>query len=152
VLAERWPRAVAFSDLLVEARQRANQPMPTPGLPPDELILAGNLLRSFSYSTQLVSLHRYEPKLVTAISEYPIATPAARLEAMSRSVVTNAWHERVTISPLQAQVLVRLDGTVSQATLQAQLAQIAPALGLAWDDELTSRTLQQLVDTALLVG
>jgi SAM-dependent methyltransferase len=135
LLGAAWPRAVPFAMLIDQARDRVPAIASTGAdeargeTPPDERMLAGNLLRAYGYSTQLVDLHTHQPELVAHVAERPVASPVARLEALHRSVVTNLWHERVTLQTLQCHLLARLDGTRTHAQLLAELAPIAATLG-----------------------
>jgi SAM-dependent methyltransferase len=155
-LAAVWPRALPFVDLLAAGQAAMQNPQPPrpAGAPPDEVLLAANLLRAYGYSTQLVNLHTVQPSMVTGVSESPVASPVARLEAMGRNMVTNVWHERVTLEPIQCHLAVRLDVSRSRDDLLAELRPVAETL--AGQAELTAealeRHLQQLADAALLVG
>ncbi len=148
-LGQRWPRALRFDELLAAAQRSdyARARPPRPGASPDELVLAANLLRGLGYSNQLVSLYSFHPALTTAVSDEPLASPVARLEAASRTVVTNLWHERVTLNPAQAALLPLVDGTRDRAALVAALpvehAITAPELELH---------LRWLAHAGLLIG
>jgi hypothetical protein len=124
--------------------------------------LAGNLLRAFGYSTQLVSLHSYHPCFTVAPAEplaaRPIASPVARLEAHSRNVVTNLWHERVTLQTFQCHLLIRLDGNHTRRDLLEELRPIARTYRVPASDEgefdqmELERQLALMAQAALLVG
>ena len=122
-LAQQWPRALRFPELLAAAKRSdyAKTHPPRPGAAPDDAVLAANLLRGVSYSNQLVSLHTFHPALTTEISDEPLASPVARLEAAGRTVVTNLWHDRVTLNPAQRALLPLVDGTRDRAALVAAL-------------------------------
>ena len=126
-LGQHWPRGLRFAELLAGAKRsefaRAHPPREPSGrgAAPDDVVLAANLLRGLGYSNQLVSLHSFHPALTTEVSEEPLASPVARLEAAGRTVVTNLWHERVTLNPAQAALLPLVDGTRDRAGLAAAL-------------------------------
>ena len=122
-LAQLWPRGLHFTELLAAAQQSdlARARPPRPGAAPDTVVLAANLLRGLGMSSQLVSLHSFHPAFTTEVSRRPLASPVARLEVEERSVVTNLWHERVTLSHAQAALLPLLDGGRDRAGLMAAL-------------------------------
>lgn len=121
ILAEVYPQAIAFADLLHAARETLppEQRTPQPGKLPDEVALAANLLRAHGYSNQLAQLHVHQPSFVTEVSERPVALPTARFEAATRTVVTNVWHERVSMQPVQLDLLRALDGTRTRDDLRS---------------------------------
>lgn len=149
ILAEAYPQAMAFADLLHAARaslpaaERSNAPGPIP----DEMALAANLLRGHGYSVQLAQLHSNVPSFVTDVSERPMALPVARFEAETRKVVTNVWHERVSMQPVQLDLLRLLDGTRTRDDLRDAL----PSLAALPSTELDLH-LRWLAHTALLVA
>jgi SAM-dependent methyltransferase/methyltransferase-like protein len=148
-VAAAWPRALGFGEVAAAAKQdaAARGVVAPAGGPPDELILAANCLRAYGYSAQLASLHTFQPDFVTEVSERPVASPVARWEAETRSVVTNLWHERVALQPLQAALLMRLDGRHARP----ELAKATPEIAALSREEL-ELNLRWLAHAALLVG
>jgi SAM-dependent methyltransferase len=148
-LGQVWPRGLHFSELLSAATQSdlAQAHPPRPGAAPDELVLAANLLRGLGMSSQLVALHSFHPTFTTEVSRRPLASPVARLEVETRSVVTNLWHERITVSHEQAALLPLLDGSRDRAELLAAFRGAATVS--AGDLELQ---LRRLAHAGLLVG
>lgn len=126
ILAQRWPRAVHFVDLAAAARkQLGDRPGHPVAVGSQELMaLASTLLRGHGQSSQLVELHSFQPQLVTAVSERPLASAMARFEAETRSIVTNVWHDRVTLLPVQLTILRYLDGRHEVAEIATLLKQI----------------------------
>jgi methyltransferase-like protein/SAM-dependent methyltransferase len=128
-LAEMWPQAVLFEGLLSSARLRLGEPVePEAGsadLERDSYVLAANLLRAYGYSPHLVGLHTCVPPLVRKVSEHPVASPVARLQAADSAVVTNLWHERVGLDGLQRHLLRSLDGTRDRTALLDGLTTLA---------------------------
>jgi hypothetical protein len=157
-LGECWPRALPFGELLAAARGAASPAPSASSQTPDEVVLAGNLLRAFGYSNQLVDLHSFSPDFTMQLSARPVASPVARLEAMGRNVVTNLWHERVNLQPFQCHLLVRLDGSRKWGDLVRELRPVAAQLGAPgkarepFDQAALERHLQALAGAALLVG
>jgi methyltransferase-like protein/ubiquinone/menaquinone biosynthesis C-methylase UbiE len=123
ILAEAWPRALHFTDLTAAARKALGDSPDNPvGAGPQEVMaLASTLLRAHGQSSQLVELHSFEPRLVKSVSERPEASRMARFEAQSRQIVTNVWHDRVTLLPAQQALLRLLDGTRTREELAKQL-------------------------------
>ena len=70
-----------------------------------------NLLRAYGYSSRLVELHVSQPLVASSVSERPLASPVARLQAQESNLVPNLWHERVELDALQRRLLYYLDGT-----------------------------------------
>ncbi len=146
-LGALWPRAAGFRALVAEWQRQAQSVPSQPEGPPDALIFAANLLRAFGYSSQLVSLHSHQPALVREVSARPVASPVARWEARGRTVVTNLWHERVALQPVQRDLLARLDGRHTRA----DLAKATPELA-ALSPEALETHLHRLAHAALLIG
>ena len=125
-LGDIRPRAVSFEDLLSTARSRLGgdaEPETIPvSLAEDATLLGANLLRAYGYSTQLVELHAHVPPLVSEVSERPVASPVARLQAQDSTTVANLWHNRVHLDPLQRHLLLLLDGAHDRAALLSDLA------------------------------
>jgi methyltransferase-like protein len=144
-LAQLYPQALAFADLLTAARSVPGVSAAQAGGPPDELILAANLLRGHAQSSQLVSLHSFAPDLAYTVSAWPTANAAARWEAATRTLATNGWHERVTLQPSHQRLLPLLDGTRTRADLAAACA------GELSDEEIALQ-LQWFAFAGLLVG
>lgn len=130
ILSQYWPHAFAFNEILVSARDYLGLP-PIPEADPqtvaeDAQRLATNLLQAFVSNSRLVAVHSFCPKLLTAeIPERPVVSPVARYQAQAAPVVTNLWHERVFLNSLRQHLVQRLDGTVSQADLVAELLEQA---------------------------
>jgi methyltransferase-like protein len=171
-LAEMWPQAVLFEDLVSVARLRLGETgEPEAGsasLARDGYILAANLLRAYGYSPQLVGLHTCVPPLARKVSPRPVASPVARLQATDSAVVTNLWHERVGLDGLQRHLLQSLDGTRDRTALLNDLTTLAAegALTLRQRDQSVAddsvdrtilakgleQRLQLLVQAALLIS
>jgi len=113
ILAQQWPRAIHFTELMAAARRVLGHTSANPvGAGPQEVMaLASTLLRAHGQSPQLVELHSFQPALVNRVSEKPVASKMARFEAETRTIVTNVWHDRVTLLPVQQRLVRLLDGT-----------------------------------------
>jgi methyltransferase-like protein/SAM-dependent methyltransferase len=169
VLARAWPKYIAFPDLLDQAYDVLDLPQSVrkERAAQDAQVLSANLLRSYSYSERLVELHTVPLHIVTAVSQYPLASPWARLQAESCDAVTNLRHERVEVDGLTRFVLRLLDGRHDRASLRAALARpladgqlvmhrgeetVAPADAAAFLDQELDDTLAHIGRVALLMA
>lgn len=127
-LADTWPQAVLFEDLLSTARsllgEDTESEVGSASLTRDGFVLGANLLRAYGYSPQLVGLHTCTPPLVREVSERPRASPVARFQTQDGTVVTNLWHKRVRLDPLQRHLLRHLDGTRDRTALLNDLTSL----------------------------
>jgi hypothetical protein len=75
-----------------------------------------------AHAAGLVELHLQPPRLTTVPPERPVASPLARLQALSRDQVSTLLHTTVSIADTNALKLLPLvDGTRSRAALAAAL-------------------------------
>jgi methyltransferase-like protein len=58
------------------------------------------------------------------VSERPKASPVARFQTQDGTVVTNLWHKRVRLDPLQRHLLRHLDGTRDRTALLNDLTSL----------------------------
>ena len=144
-LTSIYPRAASFGELLAVARDAVNASQEK--LADDIISLQANLLKAYTYSSQLVELHTYTPALSLQMSSLPIASPVARLEARDSLIVTNAWHERAHLTPLRQRLLMLLDGAHDHDLLVATLAEWDPS----GESGSLSEHLQWFARAALLV-
>lgn len=170
-LSKAWPRAVAFKDLLTEARQRlglSSAAADPEQLAQDAYILAGNLLQAFTYSQKLINLHLSSATVATRVAKLPVASPVARLQASRQEEVTNLWHRRIPLGSFERNLIMLLDGSVDRAAMVKAMVGYAEKTGftLTQDDrpiddwrELRKvlrasldTYLQWLLESALLVG
>jgi methyltransferase-like protein len=119
-LADVWPREVRFEELRDAARQRLDAPIIA-----DEITAArdtqrlGECLLTFytSASTRLIELHVHPTPLKLQLSDRPVASPLARLQAEAGNNVTNLRHEVITLEHFNRHVVRQLDGTHDRAAL-----------------------------------
>jgi hypothetical protein len=111
----------------------------------EEIALVSTLLQACGQSSQLVEVNSFHPQFVTTVSAQPVASPVARFEAQTRSIVTNVWHDRVTLLPVQQAILRYLDGEHS-------LADVAVLLGDSVTVAELDEHLRWFAYAALLVG
>ena len=116
-LRAAWPQAIHFTDLLAAARaQLGLDPSPEKSAS-DAQVLAANLLKAYTYSSNLVELHVYPARFTTEISACPLASPWARWQAEEPGQITNLRHERVELDEVARFLLRHLDGTRDRAAL-----------------------------------
>ena len=99
-LSEISPQSRGFASLLTEARLSDKGAQ----------TLSANLLQAFSCSAQLVELQTFAPVFSLEVSEYPLASPLARLQARRSSIVSNLRHEQIILDDLHTRLLPLLDG------------------------------------------
>jgi methyltransferase-like protein len=123
-LSEIWPESVPFVELTGKARARLGLDMAQDDdrVQEDEQVLGTNLLRAYTHSSSLLSLHTYRPPMTLGISERPIASAVARYQAASSERVTNLRHERVSLDEIDRFLIQYLDGSHDQAALVRRLA------------------------------
>ena len=119
VLAGAWPRALAFGDLLAEARGRLVSVREEAGegeAGGEEEVLA-DLLHSL-YWSGIVELHLLPPACIEAAGAYPRASPLARRQAAAGVLVTSQRRRVLKLDDLVARVLLaHLDGSRDRAAL-----------------------------------
>lgn len=130
-LGTLWPRWVRISDLLATARARVSAAGGRLATLEDETRLLRFLLAS--YGANVVQLRSRPCPFVTEISERPRASALARLQAQTRTSVTNLKHQSVRLEdPLVRRFLQLLDGTRDRAAIareiEASLREADPAV------------------------
>jgi SAM-dependent methyltransferase/methyltransferase-like protein len=123
VLDEARPRSLSFQILWNQVQERLPSAAPATGtndLPaPSPQALASALLGLFAH--HIIELHVREPAFTTEVSELPIGSPLARLQAAGTTRVANLRHRMVELSALDQFLLPRLDGRNDRAALLAAL-------------------------------
>ena len=124
LLARRWPQSVPFETLVAETVPECV----AAGYPTDaasaERFLGGELLTCMA--TGAVEWRLSPPGFTATVSEKPLATPLARLEAEGGYRVTTLRGESVNLDEFHRQTLRLLDGTRSRAALaEALMAKFA---------------------------
>ena len=99
----------SFDDLFKSACERLQLTNPTEQ---DRTVLAANLLKGFTSSTEIVEFFTYDPGVVTTVSDKPRARPLARLDAVNLDLpnTTNLKHERIVLDSFMRLVLPYADG------------------------------------------
>ena len=117
-LGRAWPQVVPFDALPSLARSSFEFAQEEESGEQDVLVLGTNLLRAYTYSGNLVELHAHAPRMMIRVSERPVASAVARLQARSWDRVTNLRHERVRLDDLDRYLLANLDGSHDLAALE----------------------------------
>jgi methyltransferase-like protein len=116
-LREIWPQAIHFGELVGIARAQLGLDGSSDKLALDARTLAANLLKAYAYSGNLVELHVRPAQFTTEVSERPLASGWARLQAETEVKVTNLRHERVELDELERYLLRLCDGTHDRSAL-----------------------------------
>jgi methyltransferase-like protein/cyclopropane fatty-acyl-phospholipid synthase-like methyltransferase len=151
ILGELWPKAVRFTELPALARQRLGLARATDAdtQRQDLLALGKVLLTAYAGAGELLVLLSLTPPAFTEhVSERPVASPLARLQATSGLPITNLRHGTTTVAPLDRHLLPLLDGTRDRpALVQALVGRFEQGLlpisrqGMPVTDSATARAL-----------
>jgi SAM-dependent methyltransferase len=149
-LAARWPGRLPFDELLARSAARLGRAADA-----DDAEALTSLIAAV-WMTGLVSLHGDRPRYAETVSERPVASPLARLQARSGTHVSTLLHDTKRLDDEPTRLLVQLlDGTRTREQLAAELLAAFPpdkrpdpaALREGLD-----RNLARLAKGALLVG
>ncbi|HLB50400.1 MAG TPA: class I SAM-dependent methyltransferase [Anaerolineales bacterium] len=111
-LIDIWPQSATFDELLAQAYVRLNAAPPeAEAAQADAQILADNLVKAFLTSPRLVEATVYPLGVRRQISERPVASAWARLQAQQSTTITTLRHERYSLNTLEQFVLQQLDGS-----------------------------------------
>lgn len=115
-LSNEEPRPLRFDELVELSSDLLGAPL-APEVVADILIEACR--------TALVNMHVHPPHFTLAVSDRPLASPLARLQARSERVVANLLHEGVKLEPIERLVLPLLDGKHDLAALLPPIVRAA---------------------------
>ncbi len=167
-LGEHWPRAVPFAALLARARARLGAAADDPASQ-DALDLGRALLTAYATAGEaLVELSLCPAYFTTEVSECPVASPLARLQAVTGHQATNLRHAVVNLLPFHRHLLPLLDGSRARTALVPALVERVRqgAMHVTRDDqpvtdsarageilgEVLDQELPRLAKTALLIA
>jgi methyltransferase-like protein/cyclopropane fatty-acyl-phospholipid synthase-like methyltransferase len=121
-LGEAWPRALAFDALCSQARARLGyDSAESDAARQDALALGKALLTAHASNEGIVELWLRPPAFAAEVSERPVASPLARLQAEDSQLVINLRHDGVGLTPFDRHLLPLLDGTRDRAALVTAL-------------------------------
>jgi len=124
-LIESQPQRWTFEKLLPEVELRARQRLGFLPKPDQDLVsdLADFVWQV--YSAGLLDLHIYVPPFTTKVSEKPVASPLARLEAHEGDVISTLHHRSLHLrDALQRGLVMLMDGTRDRDALRKDLLQL----------------------------
>jgi methyltransferase-like protein len=124
-LIESQPQRIACEKLLTEVESRARQRLGF--VPKADQDFASDLLDFVwqTYAAGLLDLHVYVPPFATKVSERPVASPLARLEARDSDVITTLHHRSLRLGDaLQRGLVILMDGTRDHDALRKDLLQL----------------------------
>lgn len=130
-LSNEEPRPLGFGEVVEQASELLGAPMEA-GVVADILIEGCR--------TGLLNLHVHPPRFTLGVSERPVVSPLARVQARRDLVVANLLHEGVKLEALERRVLPLLDG-------EHDLAALGGVLG-----EKLRETLDSIAGSALLLA
>jgi methyltransferase-like protein len=121
-LREAWPQAIPFSRLRELVHDRLEEKRGKSAGGDLASALAARLLSRY-LRTDLIELHTCPLPFTTTVSDQPLASPLARLQAETASMITNRRHEMVNLKPLERFALRQLDGQTTHSVLLERLVQ-----------------------------
>jgi len=124
-LGEIYPRSAQFEEIFREAGRRLGIATSSGDLNSDEQAKALAELLLKSYGAGIVHMHLYLPKAALSVSEKPLASALARLQARQGRLVTNLFHVNIKLEDdLGLQLLLLLDGTRDRPAIIRDLTTI----------------------------
>ena len=122
ILNRRWPASISVESLCDEvdaALAQANIRSGSPGWQSEEVparrTLLGDLMTLFARG--IVTAWHEPPPQAISVSDRPLASAYARLQALTSPVVTNQRHESVRLGDLPRSIISQLDGQHDHAQL-----------------------------------
>lgn len=113
-LVDARPAALSLDELLVETRARVASDVDVP-----MEVLADAMLRCAM--VRLLDLTTHAERCATRLSRCPVASPLARHEARTESLVTSLSHVQVRLSDFDRTLLTKLDGTRDAPALVSEM-------------------------------
>jgi SAM-dependent methyltransferase len=130
-LRDRWPQSIPFLELASIARSRTGSSVSafqTDHLGPGARQFAETMLNC--YATGQVDFSSVRAGFITRVDEKPRTSRVIRAQAEDGSTVTDLRHGGANLDDFQRQLLIRMDGTRSQAELLDDVVNLALGGGL----------------------
>jgi cyclopropane fatty-acyl-phospholipid synthase-like methyltransferase/methyltransferase-like protein len=143
-LIDARPAALSFKDLLTETRTGVASDIAVP-----TEMLADAMLRCAM--VRLLDLTTHAERCATRLSERPTASPLARGEARTESLVTSLSHVQVRLSDFDRTLLAKLDGTRDEHALVGEMMVAAASDDYRAVEDTVRSALEQYRLCALLV-
>jgi len=124
-LIESQPQRIPFEKLVGEVESRARRSLGYVWRPEQNVAreIADFVWRM--YSAGLLDLHVHIPPFATEVSERPVASPLARLEARQGDLITTLHYRILRLGdPLQRGLVMLMDGTRDHEALKRDLLEI----------------------------
>jgi len=138
-LIEEQPQRIPFEKLVSEVETRARQKLGFVPQPDQDIASELKDFVLLTYSAGLLDLHVHVPPFTTQVSERPVASPLARLEARDGDVVTTLHHRSLRLGDsVQRGLVMLMDGTRDHDALRRDLLRLfeSGALTLREDGKL----------------
>jgi methyltransferase-like protein len=125
-LSEIYPRSAHFDVLLAKACSLIGPSHKDCASDEDAQTFAEVMLKT--YGAGVVELHLHEPQFVLEPSEYPQASPLARLQAQEGTIITSLFPSTLSLEDdLGRHLLVLLDGTRNRTAVLEELRKMIEA-------------------------
>jgi methyltransferase-like protein/cyclopropane fatty-acyl-phospholipid synthase-like methyltransferase len=134
-LIESQPQRIPFEKLVSEVECRARRKLGYVPKPDQDLAseVADFVWRT--YSAGLLDLHVYVPPFATQVSEKPMASPLARLEARDGEVVTTLHYRSLhLVDPIHRGLVMLMDGTRDHDALRRDVLELFKSGVLAFHE------------------
>jgi methyltransferase-like protein len=118
-LGEIWPASILLDQLVAESAQRVQDACSAPPSPAEIQRLKDNLVQCVVGGVVQASCG--PDAFVDRVSEKPVVSPLARLQAAASDIVTSRRHHAVRFDALDRILITLLDGTRDSAALVDQL-------------------------------
>jgi hypothetical protein len=118
-LGEIWPASILLDELVAESAQRVQDACSAPPSPAEIQRLKDNLVQCVVGGVVQASCG--PDAFVDRVSEKPVVSPLARLQAAASDIVTSRRHHAVRFDALDRILITLLDGTRDSAALVDQL-------------------------------
>ena len=158
-LHEREPERIAFGRLVTEVEARARRHFGFVPKPDQDVVSDLTEFVWTAYSAGVLDLHSFCPPFVVEVSDKPLASPLARLQARHSDVVSTLDHRSLKFGNCIHQGFVTLlDGSRDRAALRADLMHMFESGKLTLHDEggklvddmqIVSKTIDEQLDRAL---